>query len=1018
MKLGEILVKIGVDASDVKAGFNEGERAADRFSRSVQRSMKDAASSMKDFGAKMMLFVTTPLALVGRSFTQFAMAAEESEATFKQVMGSMESDARRWSEQLGKAFNVNDIAMRKNMTTLYSMTKSMGLPEKSAYNLSKGITQLTYDLASFRDLDFETAFYKLRSGLTGETEPLKEVGILVSDNIITEAAYRNGIAKTGAKLTEQQKVLARYAAIMEQTKEAQGQWIREMDNAASKAKQARDQYNKMAAIVGTKLLPIVTKMLTIINRLLLWFQKLPDGIQTSILVLGAFAALLGPVIFGLGALLTVLPAVTAGFATFFGVFKGAKMLQIAGGAVGFLGRAVGFLGRALAFTPWGRAISIIVSGLGLLYGSSEKARTAVERLIDRLLRLFGVQKELPGAAAVESVSTGYDDFTSGITEGMGDVEDATDSAGKAAKKFLAAFDEVYDIPDQDGGAGSLLDDLAGAMNGAAPGIGSGVTTLGGTDLFGGTELQVPGIVFEPPTPPDAGAGAVATAWNATMNELIASMPLKYREVWSNLLVEAETGALTQAGVLTGLRAGFETEMGTLGTNVNTGWTTFWENMGLTTMTGRTAQELETAGMRGAVEGSLTGLATNAGVIWSTMWASLFNTSLLYKPLEQTNWDGLRAGITETANGLATDNKLTWSTMWAGMLTTDAAMALMLQTAWIAMRTNLSTETNGLASYVLTKWNTMWSNVLTKTIETVPTLVSSFLTLGLGVSLAIQTAEQTVSLAWQSMLSSMQNNLNAYRPYLEYGISLIVASLSGLGSAVDGAKSAWSSAWQGIYDAVNAKTAPVLSLIESVRSAYATLMATLGQPISIPKIEMPKIEMPAALTSFLEGAGGLFGNPGNLMAQWGDLIASEASKPENQAALGALGVLVPAGKAGQAAATGGKAALEMIKSWVDDLLAGGLKGIPGFANGGIIGSDSIIRAGEGNKREAIIPLENTGAMRPFAEAVAHEMGGMGGGGLGGDRRPIYVHTLIADDRGLKELERRMRIIRINEDGRGE
>lgn len=98
-----------------------------------------------------------------------------------------------------------------------------------------------------------------------------------------------------------------------------------------------------------------------------------------------------------------------------------------------------------------------------------------------------------------------------------------------------------------------------------------------------------------------------------------------------------------------------------------------------------------------------------------------------------------------------------------------------------------------------------------------------------------------------------------------------------------------------------------------------------------------------------------------------------------------------------------------------------KNITGFATGGIINKDSIVRVGEGGRREAIIPMENGNAMAPFADAVAERLRGQqptpGTPTEGDDRQILYVGTLIADERGLKELERKMRIIRDGEDRRG-
>lgn len=111
----------------------------------------------------------------------------------------------------------------------------------------------------------------------------------------------------------------------------------------------------------------------------------------------------------------------------------------------------------------------------------------------------------------------------------------------------------------------------------------------------------------------------------------------------------------------------------------------------------------------------------------------------------------------------------------------------------------------------------------------------------------------------------------------------------------------------------------------------------------------------------------------------------------------------------------------------ETLSGGVKAtfksignISGFAGGGIIDKDSIVRVGEGGRREAIVPLQNASAMKPFVDSVvqgvlaAMPSGGNNGGG--DDKRPLYVGTLIADRRGLKELERSLKIVRLEEETR--
>ena len=93
-------------------------------------------------------------------------------------------------------------------------------------------------------------------------------------------------------------------------------------------------------------------------------------------------------------------------------------------------------------------------------------------------------------------------------------------------------------------------------------------------------------------------------------------------------------------------------------------------------------------------------------------------------------------------------------------------------------------------------------------------------------------------------------------------------------------------------------------------------------------------------------------------------------------------------------------------------------IPHFADGGIVGRDTLARIGEGNKREAIIPLENGGAMAPFADAVAERIASrqqatITSSSSGEHPYVLYVGTLIADDRGINELKRKLDIVEIQE-----
>ena len=174
--------------------------------------------------------------LLGNALAEAGNDVEESENLVKESFGSSLAEAQKWSNGLQETLGLNAMEVRKNAATFNVMFESMKIGSDESMKMSKGLTQLAYDMSSFYNLDPSEAFEKLRGGITGEAEGLKALGILVNEETVKQYAYANGIAKAGEQLTEQQKVQARYAAILDQTKKAQGDLNRTMDSGANVAR--------------------------------------------------------------------------------------------------------------------------------------------------------------------------------------------------------------------------------------------------------------------------------------------------------------------------------------------------------------------------------------------------------------------------------------------------------------------------------------------------------------------------------------------------------------------------------------------------------------------------------------------------------------------------------------------------------------------------------------------------------------------------------------------------------------
>ena len=156
--------------------------------------------------------------------------------------------------------------------------------------MSKSMVQLAGDMASFHDQDPTEMLEKLRSGLSGEAEPLRKFGILISEAAVKQKAYQLGIAKTGAELTEAQKVQARYALIMEQSSKAQGDFARTSDSVANKQRTLAAETENTAAAFGQSLLPVMQALQTVMGGLIGFLAQNKTAFTALVGAIAAVAA--------------------------------------------------------------------------------------------------------------------------------------------------------------------------------------------------------------------------------------------------------------------------------------------------------------------------------------------------------------------------------------------------------------------------------------------------------------------------------------------------------------------------------------------------------------------------------------------------------------------------------------------------------------------------------------------------------------------------------------------------------
>lgn len=276
--------------------------------KNYSSSLSTLGSKMRSAGTTMSYSMTLPIMALSGGMANMAMNAFESEDMFEKAMGGMANSARTWSEQLRRDLGLNSYAIREQIGVLNVMSKAAGFSEKAALDLSKGIEMLTLNTSSLFNRSFDEMSTKMKSIFTGEVEPLRPFGVDISAKAMEDLAVTKGLSKQGDELSNQQKILLRYALVTEQLAVANNNLADTIDSPANKMRIMKERAEYLSIEFGKKLIPLTVKLFDAGNKVLGWLDKMPESMQTNILLVGGLAAAAGPVTFLLGGMATGLAA--------------------------------------------------------------------------------------------------------------------------------------------------------------------------------------------------------------------------------------------------------------------------------------------------------------------------------------------------------------------------------------------------------------------------------------------------------------------------------------------------------------------------------------------------------------------------------------------------------------------------------------------------------------------------------------------------------------------------------------
>ena len=256
--------------------FNKGLKNA-----STQIKSSGIENSLKNIG-KMALAAFSVKAIVnfGKECINLGSDLAEVQNVVDVTFGNLNTEVNKFAENAIEQFGLGQTVTKKYVGTFGAMAKAFNFSNKEALSMSEILTGLTGDVASFYNLSSDEAYTKLKSVFTGETETLKDLGVVMTQNALDQYALANGYGKTTSKMTEQEKVALRYKFVLDKLSLANGDFARTSDSWANQTRVLSLRFNELKATLGQGFINIFTPIVKGINWVLSKLQVLANAFKS------------------------------------------------------------------------------------------------------------------------------------------------------------------------------------------------------------------------------------------------------------------------------------------------------------------------------------------------------------------------------------------------------------------------------------------------------------------------------------------------------------------------------------------------------------------------------------------------------------------------------------------------------------------------------------------------------------------------------------------------------------------
>lgn len=270
-------------STEINKNSNELNKNSDAM-KNLSRTTDTVFGKLKQFAINYRIMSGFIRGIITSFYSLYKSAAEYEEAMnlYRVSLGKYAEDADKWAKRISNALYLDPKNVMQYTGAFYNLVGGLGVGSEAAYKMATNLTQLSYDMSSYLNIDVESAYNKLISAISGQSRAVVTAGVAMQQASLQELAYSMGIKKKVATMTQAEKTYLRYIQILRSTEKMQGDLGRTIVTPENAIRTIKAQFVQLARAIGQVLIPIVMKAIPYIMALTRMLQELANKLSSSL----------------------------------------------------------------------------------------------------------------------------------------------------------------------------------------------------------------------------------------------------------------------------------------------------------------------------------------------------------------------------------------------------------------------------------------------------------------------------------------------------------------------------------------------------------------------------------------------------------------------------------------------------------------------------------------------------------------------------------------------------------------